>query len=71
MTEPLFFRTEGGPHPGTRRTDTGQLGWPLPETLPDDGGRYVKVSESALPPQEEGSRLVRSALYRWEPGERA
>ena len=65
MPEPLFIRTVGGPHPGTRVTDVSQFGWPLPGMLADAGGTYFKVSESNAPPQEEGSRLVRSALYRW------
>jgi hypothetical protein len=65
MEETFFIRTEGGPHPGTRIVDETQYPWPLPGILGDAGGAYVKVSESDAPPQEEGSRLVRSARYRW------
>lgn len=63
--EPLLVRTVGGPHPGQKLTDIDQSGWPLPGLLPDVGGKYVKVAESNLPPQEEGSHLMRGAMYRW------
>lgn len=65
MTEIFFIRTIGGPHPGTRIVDNGQFEWPLPGILADIGGKYVKASESQAAPQENGSRLVRSAAYRW------
>jgi hypothetical protein len=65
MAEPFFIRTEEGPHPGTRIVDETQYPWPLPGILGDEGGAYVKVSESDAPPQEAGSRLIRAACYRW------
>lgn len=65
MPERFFIKTEGGPHPGTRVVDETQYPWPLPGILGGEGGAYVKVSESSAPPQEEGSRLVRSAYYQW------
>jgi hypothetical protein len=65
MAEPFFIKTEGGPHPGVRIIDEAQYSWPLPGILGDAGGAYIKVSESEAPPQEPGSRLVRSARYRW------
>lgn len=64
--ETFFIVTNGGPHPGTRVTDEGQMPWPLPGILGDSGGRYIKISESNLGPQGAGSRIVRSALYKWE-----
>lgn len=65
MAERFIIRTEGGPHPGDRVVDDGQYQWPLPGTLGAQGGRYFKVSESDDPPQEEGSRFIRSACYQW------
>jgi hypothetical protein len=67
MGERLLIRTEGGPRPGTKATEDWQ--WPLPYLLLTEGGQYVKVSESRLPPQPEGSHLLRGARYRWQPGE--
>jgi hypothetical protein len=65
MAEPFFIKTEGGPNPGTRIVDETQYPWPLPGILRDVGGNYIKVSQSDLSPQEPGSRVVRSARYRW------
>jgi hypothetical protein len=65
--ETFLVRTEGGPHPGTRMADEAEWPWPLPDQLNDEGGRYVKISESDLPPQPEESRVLRGARYRWEP----
>jgi len=65
MAETFFIRTEGGPHPGTRVVDETQYPWPLPGILRDEGGVYVKASESGAPPQSGGSRIVRSARYQW------
>jgi hypothetical protein len=65
VAEQFIIVTDGGPHPGERVVDETQYPWPLPGILKDAGGAYFKVSESQAPPQEEGSRLVRSALYRW------
>jgi hypothetical protein len=65
VPEPLVIRTVGGPSPGDRITDIDQSGWPLPGMLSGAGGVYFKVAESDAPPQEEGSRLMRSALYHW------
>ena len=42
--------------------------WPLPELLLTEGGAYIKVSESALPPMPEGSHVLRGAEYEWQPG---
>lgn len=60
--ETFLVRTEGGPLPGDR-TSAGP--WPLPETLPLPGGRYVKVRESQL--AEGHPHVLRGAEYRWEP----
>jgi hypothetical protein len=65
MAEPFLLRTKGGPHPGDRLAE--DWSWPLPEALSDTGGRYIKVSESLLPPQPEGSNAIRGAVYEWEP----
>jgi|KBSMisStandDraft_5_1062788.scaffolds.fasta_scaffold1148476_2 hypothetical protein len=74
--EPLLIRTEGGPYPGTRTVyigaegDGGELiAWPLPELLWAHTGAYRKILESCLPPQEEGSHVVRGATYTWVEGE--
>jgi hypothetical protein len=69
MSETLLIRTEGGPHPGTRFTESPPFSWPLPATLPDAGGRYVKVTESSLPAMGDGVRLLRGAEYEWEPAQ--
>ena len=63
--EVVMMRTDGGPHPGDRLVDTGVLPWPLPDALPDEGGQYVKVSESQIPHEIPG--VLRGAQYRWEP----
>jgi len=72
MSERFFIRTLGGPHPGTRIVNKeGQSGpewhWPLPEALVDEGGAYVKTSESQLPPlpSEDNKHLMRGAEYEW------
>jgi hypothetical protein len=66
MAEQFLIKTEGGgPHDGSRITD-GTMDWPLPDDLPDEGGRYVKVSESRLPPMPEDGHVIRGALYSWE-----
>lgn len=69
MPERFLIRTENGPCDGETRVATSDAWeWPLPSTLGYDAtGRYVKVSESELDPQPEGSRVVRGATYRWEP----
>lgn len=69
--EPFLIRATGGPAAGDRVIRDGDLGlsWPLPEFLPaaaGDDGRYRKVGESVLPPQTEGSHLVRGAEYEYE-----
>lgn len=69
--EIFLIRTEGGPHPGDRVANTPggvQMDWPLPGELPDEGGRYVKITESILPPQAPDSPVKRGATYRWEEG---
>jgi hypothetical protein len=70
VAEPFFIRAEGGPRPGDFAVDETQYPWPLPGILRGEGGAYFKVSESKAPPQEEGSRLVRSALYQWVTNEK-
>ncbi len=67
MAERLLVRTQGGPNPGTRVAEG--WAWPLPELLLTEGGSYVKVSESRLPPMGEGSQLLRGAEYRWQEGD--
>lgn len=64
--EPLLIRSFGGPYPGTRLVKISDFGWPLPDVLHGDGGRYMKRGESALPPMPEGSHVVRGAEYEWE-----
>ena len=59
----------GGPHPGNRIVGSSVMEWPLPDSLPDEGGNYVKTSESQLPPQTLGSRVMRGAEYAWVPSE--
>jgi hypothetical protein len=72
-TNELFLiRAEGGPAAGTRVVDDPSWAWPLPETLdapPGWAGRYVKVSESQLDPQPRDSRVIRGAMYEWQPAE--
>lgn len=72
--ERFLIRTIGGPHPGNARVcREGErygnivISWPLPLFLPDIGGCYMKTKESQLPPQEEGSFVVRGAEYEWTP----
>lgn len=66
MSERFLIRTDGGPTPGTRSVfESATWTWPLPARLPGLGGVYVKVRESGLPPQPEGSRVVRGAEYEW------
>ncbi len=67
MPERFLVRTQGGPRPGTRVTDGWT--WPLPDLLLAEDGCYVKKQESDLPPQPEGSRLMRGAEYEWQPGD--
>jgi hypothetical protein len=67
VTEHFMLRTVGGPHPGTRVATDQEMPWPLPDELPDEGGRYVKVSESALPPMSTDSHVMRGAEYEWRP----
>ena len=78
MAERFLVRTEGGPCDGeTRVADSDGLGgweWPLPDVLEYGGregviGHYVKAAESTLPPQDEDSRVLRGATYRWEPAD--
>jgi hypothetical protein len=64
--ERFWVRLEGGPLAGDRLADN--MTWPLPDVLPLPdglGGRYVKVSESQLPPQDEESKVLRGARYAW------
>lgn len=70
--ERFLLKTVGGPHPGSRilNTDESRVWtWPLPVVIEGEGGRYVKESESELPPQEPDSAVVRGAQYRWKPYE--
>lgn len=67
MAERLLVRTQGGPNPGTRVAE--DWAWPLPELLLTEGGSYVKVSESQLPPMGKDSRVLRGAEYRWQEGD--
>jgi len=60
--EQFLLRTVGGPHPGSR-VSPGP--WPLPAELLDEGGKYVKESESQLPPQPPDGHLMRGAQYIW------
>lgn len=78
MAERFLIRTEGGPCDGQTRVcnamidgvQIGQWEWPLPDVLKwDQSGSYVKVRESALPPQPEGSHLARGATYEWRPAD--
>jgi hypothetical protein len=66
--EPFLIRTNDGPTPGTRLIHDGNFdySWPLPDELPAPGGRYVKVGESQLAPQHEGSHVIRGAEYEWQ-----
>lgn len=64
VSETLLLRLNDGPHPGTRTVDSAFMPWPLPESLDDDGGQYVKVSESQLPEGVPG--VLRGAEYDWE-----
>lgn len=69
MGEQVLLRMTGGPHPGDRFGDADVLGgWPLPDVLDDEGGAYVKVSESQLPEAPPpGVPLRRGATYKWQP----
>lgn len=64
MSEEFLIRTVGGPYPGTR-IHPGP--WPLPRELPDPRrrGKYVKKSESQMPPMPEGGHIMRGAEYEW------
>lgn len=66
--EKFLIRTVGGPHAGQRIATADVMPWPLPNELPDPEGRgrYVKRSESQLPPQPPDSHVVRGAEYLWE-----
>lgn len=64
--ESFLIRTVGGPHPGQRIAPSTEMAWPLPNELPDEGGRYVKRTESQLPPQAHDSHVIRGAEYFWE-----
>lgn len=72
MAERFLIRTEGGPVGGEVRVANAdpeeQWTWPLPDVLGwDDTGRYLKVRESQLPPQDDRSNLARGATYEWRP----
>lgn len=73
--EVFLIRTVGGPHPGSRfvtQENGGEVyGWPLPEELADEGGVYVKVSESQLGPVEPDAAVMRGAQYEWREGAKA
>jgi hypothetical protein len=66
VPESFLIRTKGGPRPGTKVA--GDWTWPLPELLLAEGGAYIKVRESALPPMPDGGRVLRGAEYEWQPG---
>jgi hypothetical protein len=67
VTERFLLRVNGGPNPGDYVPGDTLMSWPLPATLPADGGHYIKVSESQLPPPGEDSRVLRGAEYDWQP----
>jgi len=67
--EQFLMRMVGGPRMGTRVAESGYE-WPLPEVLEDDGGIYVKVSQSKLPAETLSGgkyRVLRGAEYQWVP----
>jgi len=70
----FFIRTEGGPHPGTRVANTPggvEMPWPPPDEFQDEGGKYVKVSQSKLGPYEPEQHVMRGAQYEWRPDEQS
>jgi hypothetical protein len=74
MNEQFFIRTNGGPHPGTRVANTPdgvQMDWPPPDELPDEGGVYVKTTQSNLPPIEPEKHVMRGAQYEWRPDDQS
>jgi hypothetical protein len=60
-----------GPHPGCyhHEFDNGDIVAEFPGFIPDKGGKYVKVSEMTLFPEQQGDQVTRSATYRWKPEE--
>lgn len=64
--ETFLVRLEGGPGAGDFQVPDRILTWPLPNEMPADGGKYVKVSESQLPPQAPDSHVMRGAHYTWQ-----
>jgi hypothetical protein len=67
VAETFLICTRHGPRPGTRVAEG--WAWPLPDLLLADGGTYVKVTESELPPLGEDSGVLRGAGYRWQEGD--
>jgi len=65
--EQFLIRLEGGREPPEILVDAAQYPWPLPGIIPARGGRYEKVQESDLPPQQPGSGILRGARYVWRP----
>ena len=66
MAEEIFLiRLMGGPHPGDQELASEDFEWPLPNLLQDDGGYYIKVSESVV---RAGQRQAYyEAYYEWRP----
>ena len=64
--ERYLMTFDGGPHHGTRMTDTTKTSWPLWDFIALDGGTYLKVSESEPSEQDLENGILRSAKYRWQ-----
>lgn len=66
--EVILVRTRGGPHQGVRFMPVTKLAaaWPPPDEIAAHGGRYVKVSQSALTEGEAAHpNVARGAEYEW------
>lgn len=64
-----LLRMNGGPHPGDRIVSSVLMPWPPADEMPDEGGRYVKTSQSQITDDQAETLtfVLRGADYAWRP----
>lgn len=66
--ETILLRLKGGPHEGQSMVSlmAFENKWPLPETLPLEGGVYKKTNQSKLTEaQARHPNVMRGVEYQW------